>query len=87
MTDTAKLLDDAQSRMGLKSDNSLAKALGWRQSTIAGYRTGRSSMDVEKALDFAKKTGIELELVVRAAVTDRKNKNRRTVARQHALPL
>ena len=72
MSATTDLLDEAQSRLGLTSDNQLAQALGWLQPTVSAYRAGRRCMDVERVAEFSAKTGIPLERVVAAAIEDRR---------------
>jgi hypothetical protein len=74
MNATAKLLDKAKALLRLTSDNKLAHHLGWPQSTITGYRTGRTSMDVIQCREFFEKTGIPLEEVVNAAADDKLEK-------------
>lgn len=89
MSETAALLDRAQERFGLTSDNKLAQALNWPQGTISGYRRGARTMDIEMAVDFATKTGIPLEEVAAAAIADKKALKPTSKARkgQIALPL
>jgi predicted transcriptional regulator len=71
MTATAALLDTARNRLGLTSDYQLANALGWPNSTVSSYRTGRRAMELEQVVAFAGKTGIALEEVAKVAIEDR----------------
>lgn len=47
--DTLQYLDAAKVRLGIESDYALAKALGIRASTIAGYKTRGGQMDDDVA--------------------------------------
>lgn len=84
MSELAKVLDEAQRRKGLTSDNALAKALGWPQATVSSYRRGARSMSLELALDLSEKTGIPVEAIARAVKADRESETRRAVGRKAA---
>lgn len=86
MQNQSDLLDRFQRERGLTSDYQAAKALGWATSTVSSYRTGRRAMDIQQALEFAEKSGIRLEDVVRAAVADRE-RLRTKKGKQLGLPL
>lgn len=50
---TLEYLDAVKQRLGITSDYALAKQLGITQSTISGYRAGRSRIDDDVALSIA----------------------------------
>lgn len=70
-TYSTELLDVLRDKLGLTSDNQLAQALGCRQSTISGYRTGHRAMDANIALLIQQKAGIPLQYTLACAQADR----------------
>lgn len=69
-TATQTLIEEAKRGLHLTSDYALAMHMGWPQSDISTYRSGRVRMGVRKAYEFAKKTGIPLETVAEAIIED-----------------
>lgn len=67
MKDTNQYLDAIKAKHGLTSDYQLAKLMGIRQSTISGYRAGRSHFDDLMALKVAELLGIQPIEVIAAA--------------------
>lgn len=61
---TIQYLDKAKEVRGLQSDYALAKYLGIRQSTISGYRAGKSQMDDVIAQKLANAIGIHAGIVM-----------------------
>ena len=53
MTTTIDYLDALKTKLGAASDYELAKKLGWGQSRISNYRTGRSFFDDDTCLNVA----------------------------------
>ena len=62
--DTLQYLDAAKVRLGIESDYALAKALGIRASTIAGYKSRGGQMDDEIATKVAAAAGIHPGIVM-----------------------
>ena len=76
MTETEQLLNKVKRMKGLTSDYQLAALLGWHRAVVSNYRTGKRQMDTVQVLDFAEKTGIPAEEVLRASVSDQKSNKR-----------
>lgn len=71
MKSTVEYLDEAKKCLGIESDYALSKRLDIRQSTISGYRAGRSHFDEATALKIAMVCGIEPMEVIAAASYER----------------
>lgn len=61
---TVDLLDRVKSHRGFTSDYQLWKALGWKQSTVSGYRVGRTTLSRAHALRLASEVGLAPEYVL-----------------------
>ncbi len=68
---TIEYLDAVKVKRGISSDYALAKALGITQSTISGYRAGRSRIDDDVALSIAEILSIHPLQVIAAANAER----------------
>lgn len=68
---TLQYLTACKTKLGIESDYALAKALGMTQSTISGYRAGRSRMDDDAALKVAAILGIDPLEPIAAANAER----------------
>lgn len=68
---TLDYLQEVKTRLGITSDYALAKALGITQSTISGYRAGRSRIDDDVALTIADILRIHPLQVIAAANAER----------------
>ncbi len=68
---TLEYLEAVKTRLGITSDYALAKALRITQSTISGYRAGRSRIDDDVALTIAEILKIHPLQVIAAANAER----------------
>ncbi len=68
---TIEYLDAVKTRLGITSDYALAKALGWPQATISGYRTGRRYFDDDAALSVAAALDVHPLQVIASANAER----------------
>jgi transcriptional regulator with XRE-family HTH domain len=68
---TIEYLQAVKTRLEITSDYALAKALGITQSTISGYRAGRSRIDDDVALTIADILRIHPLQVIAAANAER----------------
>lgn len=71
MKTTVQYLDAIRAKHGLTSDYQLAKLMDIRQSTISGYRAGRSHLDDLMSLKVADLLGIDPMEVISAANAER----------------
>lgn len=71
MKTTVDYLDEAKRCLGIESDYALSKRLDIRQSTISGYRAGRSHFDELTALKIAQACNIDPMEVIAAAAYER----------------
>lgn len=68
---TIEYLDAVKAARQITSDYALAKVLGITQSTISGYRAGRSRIDDDVALTIAEILGVHPLQVIAAANAER----------------
>jgi transcriptional regulator with XRE-family HTH domain len=68
---TLEYLEAVKTRLGITSDYALAKALRITQSTISGYRAGRSRIDDDVALTIAEILKVHPLQVIAAANAER----------------
>ena len=68
---TIEYLQAVKTRLNITSDYALAKALGITQSTISGYRAGRSRIDDDVALTIADILNVHPLQVIAAANAER----------------
>lgn len=68
---TVDYLDAVKAARKITSDYALAKVLGITQSTISGYRAGRSRIDDDVALTIAEILGVHPLQVIAAANAER----------------
>jgi ribosome-binding protein aMBF1 (putative translation factor) len=80
MKSTVDYLDEAKRRLGLESDYALSKHLDIRQSTISGYRAGRSHFDETIALKIAQACNVDpMEVIASAAYERAKSDEARAI--------
>lgn len=68
---TLEYLAATKKALGIESDYALAKALKITQSTISGYRAGRSRIDDDVALTIAEILGVNPIIVIADANAER----------------
>lgn len=68
---TIEYLDAVKAARDITSDYALAKVLGIKQTTISGYRAGRSRMDDDVALSIAEILGLHPLHVIATANAER----------------
>ncbi|WP_322400355.1 DUF3693 domain-containing protein [Massilia luteola] len=68
---THEYLDAVKRHLGIASDYALAKKLGFSQSAMSSYRTGRRVLDDDAALTVAEALGINPLVVIAAANAER----------------
>jgi transcriptional regulator with XRE-family HTH domain len=68
---TLEYLSACKKKLGIESDYALAKALRITQSTISGYRAGRSRIDDDVALSIAEILGVNPLQVIADANAER----------------
>jgi protein-disulfide isomerase-like protein with CxxC motif len=68
---TPEYLDAVKRHLGISSDYALAKKLGFSQSAMSSYRTGRRVFDDDAALTVAQALGLNPLVVIAAANAER----------------
>jgi transcriptional regulator with XRE-family HTH domain len=68
---TPQYLDAVKRHLGIESDYALAKRLGFSQSAMSSYRTGRRVFDDDAALTVALALGVNPLQVIAAANAER----------------
>ena len=68
---TPEYLDAVKRHLGIASDYALAKHLGFSQSAMSSYRTGRRVFDDDAALTVAQALGVNPLQVIAAANAER----------------
>jgi transcriptional regulator with XRE-family HTH domain len=68
---TPEYLDAVKVHLGIASDYALAKKLGFSQSAMSSYRTGRRVFDDDAALTVAQALGVNPLQVIAAANAER----------------
>lgn len=68
---TPEYLDAVKRHLGIASDYALAKKLGFSQSAMSSYRTGRRVFDDDAALTVAQALGVNPLSVIAAANAER----------------
>jgi transcriptional regulator with XRE-family HTH domain len=68
---SVQFLDEVRTKLGLDSDNKLARELGIERARISAYRTGRRKLDPDAAVAVAKALGLPPEHVFAAVAAER----------------
>lgn len=68
---TLDYLQAVKTALGITSDYALAKALGIKQTTISGYRAGRSRIDDDVALTISEILKLNPLVVIASANAER----------------
>lgn len=68
---TGRLLDAVKERMGIESDNALARIWGISRQRISEYRAGNHSLSDEKAIHCAEFLGIDAATVLTSIHAER----------------
>ena len=73
MQTTIEFLDELKAKYGLKSDYAIAKMLGCGNSRISNYRSKRSTLGDDEAIEIAEKLGISPAYVLACVHFERAN--------------
>ncbi|BCX89519.1 hypothetical protein MIN45_P1892 [Methylomarinovum tepidoasis] len=77
MKSTLEYIEEAKKKLGISSDNELAKRIGVNRAAVSQWKHGKSTMDVYACFQIAEILGIDPVEIITAANLEREKKEER----------